>query len=321
MVEECEKCNVFDISQIVQTKSALNQVHCKRNLVARTSDKVNMGHSASALRSKGLINDIVLELLLNREFYKANLLVFNINTGFRNGDTQSFRVKDLTNANGTIKDFITLKEDKTDKLRTIWLNETVKKMLKFTIAFKQLKPNNYIFRGDGNRVSYIDHIIYIDHRVYDEQDNIVDIVTTLDEYDNDGVMREVYDVVMVGKLKDKSIPTGASKYNADGTLKEIAPMLVGSVTRWLKALCAQFGIAGKYSSHTFRQTYAYFISQNWVDNRDIQVVCSDFGHSNSRITLEHYNGIDSEELKKHQLSLNLGGEAVDMFMKEEIVKW
>ena len=278
-----------------------------RNLQARVIDDIAKSGSALAFRDRETINEFILGLLLKGDIHKATMFVFNINTGFRNGDNQSFRVKDLIKPNGEIKDYVTLGEDKTDKFRTVWLNDTVKKMLKYTIQEKKLKPDNYIFRGDGNKRSYIDHFVYVDYYTY-ENGKKSGAVTTYDQYDENGGSRDVYDVVTVDLQK------GGNKYNPDGTLKEVAPMLVGSVTRWLKGICKEYDVIGKYSSHTFRQTYAYFISQGWEDNRFALAACADFGHSDYRITLAHYMGIDPEELRQHQLELNLGKEAVDLFI-------
>ena len=122
-----------------------------RNLQARVIDDIAKSGSALAFRGRETINEFILGLLLKGDIYKATMFVFNINTGFRSGDNQSFRVKDLIKPNGEIKDYVTLGEDKTDKFRTVWLNDTVKKMLKYTIQEKKLKPDNYIFRGDGNK--------------------------------------------------------------------------------------------------------------------------------------------------------------------------
>ena len=47
----------------------------------------------------------------------------------------TLRVKDLTDNNGKIVDYLTLQEDKTDKWRTAWLCDTVKKMLSFIIKY------------------------------------------------------------------------------------------------------------------------------------------------------------------------------------------
>jgi integrase len=276
---ENTSCNVIEISRNIEMTEPKPKRKSRRNLYARTTDKVSQGHSADSIKSKEMINDFVLDILLKGDIYKANLFVFNCNTGFRNGDTLSFRVKDLTNPDGTVKDYITLTEDKTDKLRTVWLNDTVKKMLAFTIKTKGLTSENYVFRGDGNKKSWVEKLVV-------ENGELIECKTTFDKYDEQGNERE------------------------------IAPMLVGSVTRWLKGVCNQVGIEGKYSSHTFRQTYSYFISQGWTDNRYAMAACQDFGHSSLNITLAHYMGVSPQELKEHQLALNLGKEAVEMYITE-----
>lgn len=88
-----------------------------------------------------------------------------------------------------------LGEDKTDKFRTVWLNDTVKKMLKYTIQEKKLKMDNYIFRGDGNKRSYIDHFVYVDYYTYENGKSLVllQLMTSMMKAGS----RDVYDVVTV----------------------------------------------------------------------------------------------------------------------------
>jgi len=313
--EKCKVCKVYEMPFNNASKDIVKEVNPdikplirkNRNLQARVTNEIATSKSALAFRNKEIINDFVLDLLTKGHLYKAAMFVFNCNTGFRNGDNQSLTVADLTKSDGSIKDYITLGEDKTDKFRTVWINDTTKKIIKYLIDKKGLKPNNYIFRNDGNRTAYIDYFIYIDKYEYDNNGKKIGCITTLDKYDDNGNIREVYDVVMVKDIKDK--------YNNDGTLKEVAPMLPGSVTRWLKSICNSIGVDGRWSSHSFRQTYAYFISQGWEDNRLALAACADFGHSSLNVTLAHYMGIDPEELKQHQLNLNLGKEAVDLFLE------
>ena len=235
-------------------------------------------------------------------------------TGYRAGDNLSFRVQDRMQ-DGKIKIYVTVRSDKTNKLRTVWLNEAVRSMLEYTIKTKGLKPSNYIFRGDGNRKGDIDHFVYVEGYDYNDEGERTGVITTLEPYDEYGEVREVYDVVTV-KLSKGRVPTGESKYNPDGTLKEIAPMLVGSVTRFLKQeVATELGIIGKFSSHTMRQTYSFFMASGWQDDRFAQAICSDFGHSSEKITLEHYMGISPQELREHQLGLNLGLEVVQNLKK------
>jgi len=244
-----------------------------RNLTAVTQNTLPKAHSADSLRSREEINQLLRQLISHRSYHKAALLTFGINTGFRAGDILSLRVCDVIEEDNKVKDFIVLQEDKTDKLRTVWFNEAVKISLQTLIEYKGLKPSNYLFRPDGNKKSFVKSI------VYDEDGNVTETQTCFEPYDEDGQLREV------------------------------APMTVGSVCRWLKGICAELGISGKYSSHAMRQTYAYHLSHGWSDNGYAQAVCADFGHSSVRITLEHYMGISPNELRRHQLELNLGLEA------------
>lgn len=274
-------CNIIELPIVEEIKETTKKKKTRRrNLYARVTDGKAQTHSADSIRSRELINDFVLDLLIKGDIYKANLFVFNSNTGFRTGDTLSFRVKDLTNADGSIKDYVTLEEDKTDNYRTIWINDTVKKMLSYVIKSKGLTSNNYIFRGDGNRRTYVESLVV-------EDGELVNCKTT-------GV-----------------------KYDDWGEERERAPLTVDHVGKWLKKICMNVGVEGKYSSHTFRQTYAYFISQGWNDNRYAQAACADFGHSSLRVTLAHYMGVNPQELREHQLALNLGKEAVDLWICQE----
>ena len=233
-------------------------------------------HKADAFTNERDINRIVEYLLNAKQYGKAALFVFGINTGYRCGDIIAFRVKDFYE-NGRFRDVLYAREDKTNKVRPVYINKAVKTAIEFVIQQKNLTENNYVFRGDGNRKAYI----------------------TGFKYNKDG---ELEDVV-----------TSGEKYDANGNEREIAPMLVGSITRWLKDTSAKLGIYGHYSSHAMRKTFAEFIGRDFYDNRNVIAVSAALAHSDSRITLEHYMGIDPMKLREKWLGLNLGFEALENY--------
>lgn len=236
-------------------------------------------HKADAFTNERDINRIVEYLLNAKQYGKAALFVFGINTGYRCGDMIAFRVKDFYE-NGRFRDVLYAREDKTNKVRPVYINKAVKTAIELVIQQKNLTENNYVFQGDGNRKAYI----------------------TGFKYNKDG---ELEDVV-----------TSGEKYDEDGNEREIAPMLVGNVTRWLKDVSLKLGIYGHHSSHAMRKTFAEFIGRDFYDNRNVIAVSAALAHSDSRITLEHYMGIDPMKLREKWLGLNLGFEALDAYIRQ-----
>lgn len=233
-------------------------------------------HKADAFTNEMDINRIVEYLLNAKQYGKAALFVFGINTGYRCGDIIAFRVKDFYE-NGRFRDVLYAREDKTNKVRPVYINKAVKTAIELVIQQKNLTENNYIFQGDGNRKAYITGF------KYNKDDELEDVVTS------------------------------GEKYDVDGHEREIAPMLVGSVTRWLKDISTKLGIYGHYSSHAMRKTFAEFIGRDFYDNRNVIAVSAALAHSDSRITLEHYMGIDPMKLREKWLGLNLGLGALERF--------
>lgn len=88
----------------------------------------------------------------------------------------TLRVKDLTDNNCKIVDYLTLQEDKTDKWRTAWLCDTVKKMLSFIINYYKLDPEDYIFQSGERKRKYIEDIFL-------NEDGEEEIIYTNEKYD------------------------------------------------------------------------------------------------------------------------------------------
>lgn len=157
---------------------------------------------------------------------------------------------------------------------------TVQKPIEHLVRIKNLKPQNYLFRIYGN------HKAYLDKFIYDEKGRVKDIITT------------------------------GERYRPDGTEREVTPMCVGSVTRWLKTEAAKFNIIGHYSSHAMRQTFSYFISVAMGKvEEELNVIAASMalGHVNFETILQHYLKCSPQKIREEWLNFKLGKEVVDLF--------
>lgn len=227
-------------------------------------------HSADAFMYENDINAVIRQCFKEKAYHKMAMFIFGINTGYRCGDILSFKVKDVIDENGNILNVKYIAEQKTGKARPVYFNKAVKTALRFLIDFKLLKTEDYLFRGDGNRKAYFSEF------VYDEYGEIIDVKTTGEKYDENGKERE------------------------------LAPMTVASVGRWLKTTAQKLSIMGHYSSHAMRKTFCEFISRNWNDNRNVMVACVAVAHADVDTTMNHYMTVNPLKLRQKWLDLNLG---------------
>lgn len=236
-------------------------------------------HSADPFMNVEDINRIV-EYALNRKAYgKAALFVFGINTGYRCGDALGFRVCDFYDKQGIFADILYISEDKTGKVRPVYINKAVKTAIELAIKEKNLSDNNYVFRTDGNKRSYL-----LDFKRNSNGD-IEDAVTTFERYDENGNEREV------------------------------APYSISAIIRWLKSTAKELGIYGHYSSHAMRKTFIEHISRNFEDNRNPLIASVSVAHSSVKTTVEYYMSVDPIRLREKWLGLNLGLEAIEDYIK------
>lgn len=107
-------------------------------------------------------------------------------------------------------------------------------------------------------------------------------------------------------------PQNQYKWKHDPNI--ICPMEVESVRKFIVKATKDLGIFGHFGSHSMRSTYAYHmglrkgsdISQYHID---LSTACAALGHSDSRITQQHYLNETLEELRNKNLSFNLGSDA------------
>ena len=238
--------------------------------VVVTELEIPTNHSADAFMYENDINAVIRQGFKEQAYHKLAMFVFGINTGYRCGDILSFKVKDVTDATGNILDIKYIAEQKTGKARPVYFNKAVKTALEYLIKRKGLTSEDYLFRGDGNRKAYFSDF------VYDENGEIIDVITT------------------------------GEKFDENGNEREIAPMRVDSVSRWLKTTANKLNIMGHYSSHAMRKTFCEFISRNWNDNRNVMVACVAVAHSDVDTTMNHYMTVNPLKLRQKWLELNLG---------------
>ncbi len=193
--------------------------------------------------------------------------MFRINTGYRCGDLIAFRVKDFYDENGKFREVFYTREDKNGKARPVYINKAARIAVETAIKKRNLTSENYVFRGDGNRKSYI--VVF--------------------EYNENGEVMEV--------------KTSGKKYDENGNIREVAPMKVSSITRWLMELSAELGIYGHHSSHALRQTFSEFIGHGFEDNRNVLISSVALKHLSVKVTMEHYAKVDPVKLRQHWLDL------------------
>lgn len=158
-ISTAQTCKIFDLSDRLPTGIQITKQpkRKKGHRNAITKHEESKQKSASWFRPDDL-NVILEDLFQSKKYFKANIIIFACNSGYRYGDIMTLRVKDLTDNNGKIVDYLTLQEDKTDKWRTAWLCDTAKKMLSFVIKHYGLDPEDYIFQSGERKRKYIEDI-------------------------------------------------------------------------------------------------------------------------------------------------------------------
>ena len=186
----------------------------------------------------------------------------------------AFKVSDFDLINKP--ESINIIEQKTGKVRVVYLNNAVYKTIEMIINKKNLKDDDYLFTSDSPRKSF-----FLDYK-RNEDGEIIDIITTNERYDSYGNERK------------------------------IAPVTVDSVARAFKKHTKNAGITGHYSSHCARKTFSYFISSHeYKSTKNITAASMALNHSSESITEKYYTkGVDPKELKDVWLNLNLAVECL-----------
>ena len=75
------------------------------------------------------------------------LFKFGLNTGLRISDILPLKVEDVYNSDGSFKEYLVLKEQKTDKEKKIKLNNAIRKTLDDYTTQQELNNTDYLFHS------------------------------------------------------------------------------------------------------------------------------------------------------------------------------
>lgn len=298
--------NVIDISsRHIEMSRKDNRLHGQPIVADVIKDeKEFISHAADAIMDKNKLNDIILEAYLNGDISKITAFILGINTGFRVSDILDIRVQDIA-TDGKINDWYAVREQKTNKPRQIWLNDTVKKALEFLIEYRDLQPIDYLFVAD--KQPHLWKHVDLNNAKYLE----------------------------TGKPDDARVDY---EYDSQGNKLPFAPTRTRNLNEYFKNLALECGVEEHCCTHCMRQTYSYWfkntVSQQEIDELRKQfagvddahlmqiteysnkLLSKSLNHSSQRVTDKHYDKALSKHEKARQLMLNLGTEAVEMFISE-----
>ena len=119
-----------------------------------TTIKTKRSHAAEAIKN---IDDIirVQDYIRFERPYKNEdiryrdylLFTMGINFGLRAGDLLKFKIGHVITPEGYVRDKITLQEEKTDKYRTLYMNNEVVDALEFCLQGKDVDLDDYLFQS------------------------------------------------------------------------------------------------------------------------------------------------------------------------------
>jgi len=101
------------------------------------------------IRSKEKIEEIKQYLLENEPPRNYLFFVLGINFALRIGDFRPLKVKQVRNANGSIKKMFYIRESKTNKQKCVQINEASRQALNFYFSKVNAKQDDYLFQGRG----------------------------------------------------------------------------------------------------------------------------------------------------------------------------
>lgn len=222
------------------------------------------------------INRIITFFLAHNRYRDAMLFVLGINFGIRVSDLSTLQFRQLINDNNQIKDFFFINEEKTGKKNKVWINAACKKIVSIYL--------NYC-----NSV---------------------------------GTTKDLQDYVFVSEGNNKKYKTVLFEQNGILLEKKVqTPLTYNSIPPILKDTCKALGIKGKHNTHCLRKTFAWGVLQYYqnkqgedYNGRGLLFLQKRFKHS-SLLTTTHYAGFTENEDRAVCMSLNLGMDAIDKWVK------
>ncbi|WP_206459426.1 tyrosine-type recombinase/integrase [Anaerovorax sp. IOR16] len=224
-------------------------------------------------------------------------------------------IKSLEDINAIIKYFLSNNQYRNAMLFVVGINFGLRYSDLSEIRFKDLIDNNKGFRKEfqpnEKKTNNLRHI-YIN-------DAVKEIVTIyLTQMAENGVYKSLDDYLFVAEGTN-NIKTRQIEYvdNEEIKYKTVqAPITIRAMNPILKQATEYLRIKGRFSTHSYRKTFAYHIllqENNTNHNeRQIEFLQKIFGHSNQTTTL-HYAGFTEDEIKAAYLNLNLGLDAIRQY--------
>lgn len=195
------------------------------------------------------------------------IFIMGINFGLRCGDLLRLKIGHILNTDTSFKQEITIKEEKTDKFRTCYMNDAVMDAAELYLCSlgSEIDLNSFLFKSRSNNNS---------PAYYETMENMVTLTGK---------------PLKVKRAEDASITV----FSVERMLK--------------KVINEELGINIHAGTHLLRKTFAYHMIMSAPDrSRAIEFLQKILGHSSQSITLA-YAGITSEEIKTTCQNLNLGG--------------
>jgi len=101
------------------------------------------------IRSENQIRQIKGNLYRQKNPRDYLLFVFGINSGLRIGDILTLKLADIKDKQGNLKDYLIIKEQKTDKTRKVFFNKQIKEAINYYLKKTGIYDlDRYLFTGE-----------------------------------------------------------------------------------------------------------------------------------------------------------------------------
>ena len=231
------------------------------------------------------------------EWRNELLFVLGINIGLRASDLLKLKWDQLMDEDGVIADGITVREKKTKKFRTFYLNSSARTAIKD--FFLRMVERNIGFVCEMHRGGKMN---------LSDANEIVELLSGHTLQSAHEATAKYIDLVESGRFV---APKGnKGKYYTFEYLfssgKVGASLEVRSAEKILKTAAKEIGIKFNVGTHSLRKTFGYHQLKTHNDNATFLCELQEmFGHSSPQITLR-YCGLGGEKICQYYNDVNLG---------------
>lgn len=231
------------------------------------------------------------------EWRNELLFVLGINIGLRASDLLKLQWDQLMDEDGVITDGITVREKKTKKFRTFYLNSSACTAIRY--FFLKMVERNIEFVNEMCRGGKMNR---------SDAGEIVRLLSKQTLQSAHEATAKYIDLVESGRFV---APKGnKGRYYTFEYLfssgKVGAPLEVRSAEKILKTAAKEIGIKFNVGTHSLRKTFGYHQLKTHDDNATFLCELQEmFGHSSPQITLR-YCGLGGEKICQYYNDVNLG---------------